>query len=649
MRKLALLMGWALTITVVCAQPPAYHIPAEPNCWREVTSFDGSKPVARHEAAYVRVGEKHYLVGGRRIQSVSIYDPARKVWSEGAAPPIELHHFQPVVWNDEIWIGGALTGKYPAETPITHFYIYNPAQDAWRTGPEIPENRRRGSTGTVVHDDKIWLVCGIEDGHRSGHKTWLDAFDPETGTWEILPDAPRARDHFQATVAEGKLYVLGGRRSKAPKNVFGDTEAAVDVFDFESGTWMTLDAQLPTPRAGSFNTRYGNEVLVIGGESGDTGRAHDEVEALDIHEHTFRSWPALEQGRHGTGVVNHHDILYVASGNGSRGGGNELPHVAMIRPIPKVAEYALEDIIMRDPCIVPVKSQQAYYLYGGTDEPWESKNLTQGVVAYKSTDLKTWRGPYPVFETPADSWSDPWAPVWAPEVHRYQGKYYLFYTHSNPAKKLVMRSGRPTQYLRATAIAVSRTPLGPFKPLSEEPVTPLDWMSLDGTLWEEEGKPWMVFCHEWWQVTDGTFELVEMAPDLTKPVGKPQTLFSASSAPWAREMSSLGFKGTGYVSDGAWLHRTPSGKLIMLWSTFSESKYAVGVATSESGTIQGPWKQAEEPLFSQNGGHGMLFRTFDGKLMFTCHAPNSMPDCRAVIYEVIEEPDGIKLGPKISQ
>ncbi|MUT64558.1 hypothetical protein [Paenibacillus sp. NEAU-GSW1] len=52
-----------------------------------------------------------------------------------------------------------------------------------------------------------------------------------------------------------------------------------------------------------------------------------------------------------------------------------------------------------------------------------------------------------------------------------------------------------------------------------------------------------------------------------------------------------------------------------------------------------PWTQDAETLFPQDGGHGMLFRTFEGKLMLTMHAPNQQPLERAVFIEV-EERDG---------
>ena len=44
-------------------------------------------------------------------------------------------------------------------------------------------------------------------------------------------------------------------------------------------------------------------------------------------------------------------------------------------------------------------------------------------------------------------------------------------------------------------------------------------------------QPWMVFCHEWVQIGDGTMDAVRLAADLSKPVGEPIQLFRASDAP----------------------------------------------------------------------------------------------------------------------
>jgi len=317
MKKIISTLGILFFIFSLIAQKDDGH-------WEMVKSADGSEPVQRHEAAFIAVGKKFYLLGGRDIRPVSIFDTQTQSWSEGAAPPLEMHHLQPVVYDKKIYILGALTGPYPGETPVPNIYIYDPEKDLWQKGDPIPEDRQRGSTGTVVYKNKIYMVCGIKDGHRGDHKKWLDEYDPETGEWATLPDAPRARDHFQASVVKNKLYVLGGRRSDAPDNVFGNKEAKVDVYDFRTQTWTTLEEPLPTTRAGSFNAVLGKQIAVIGGESGDQRLAHNEVEALDTKNGSWTIFPPIPEGRHGTGAILHKKAVYIASGCGNRGGSPEL-------------------------------------------------------------------------------------------------------------------------------------------------------------------------------------------------------------------------------------------------------------------------------------------------------------------------------------
>jgi len=292
--------------------------------WAELTSADGSKPVKRHEAAFVKVGDHFYLLGGRRMNPVSIYDTNSKTWTNGAVPPIELHHFQPVVYGTDIYILGALTGGYPGETPVPHIYIYDTKSNQWQKGTAIPTDRLRGGAGTALKGDKIYLSCGIKDGHRGDHKKWLDVFDIKTGSWEKLPDAPRPRDHFQSVIANNKLYNLGGRTTISADNPFKNTIGEVDVYDFTTKKWSTIPEPIPTKRAGNFTLLLGDDILVFGGESFTQEPAHSEVEALNINTHTWTTLPPLPKGRHGTGAVIFDNQIYTASGCGHRGGEPEL-------------------------------------------------------------------------------------------------------------------------------------------------------------------------------------------------------------------------------------------------------------------------------------------------------------------------------------
>jgi hypothetical protein len=283
------------------------------------------EPHARHEAAFVGCNEKLYLLGGRRVQPVDELDPRTGEWRALAAPPLELHHFQAIEREGKIWMMGAMTGRFPGEKPLPNIYIFDPAENTWTIGPEIPESRRRGGAGVVQYAGKIYMVGGITNGHIGGYVPWLDLFDPETGKWEVLKDAPHARDHFQAAVIEGKLYAAGGRRtSKETNQVFSLTVAEVDVYDFANGEWTVLDKPLPTPRAGTSSIAINGCLVVAGGESDKQDMAFQEVEAYSPQSGHWFDWPFLKRGRHGTGLAVIDGKMYTSSGSGNRGGRPEL-------------------------------------------------------------------------------------------------------------------------------------------------------------------------------------------------------------------------------------------------------------------------------------------------------------------------------------
>lgn len=288
------------------------------------------KPTARHEATLIGFEDQLFLIGGRRINPVDVFHPSTRTWTAKSKTPMELHHFQAVVIEDRIYLMGAMTGPFPKETPLEKVVVYLPKTDTFDFVHSIPESRRRGGAGAVLHNGKIYLVGGITNGHIDGCQAWLDEYDPETGHWRVLPDAPHARDHFQAVVIGDRLYAPAGRTtSQKTKKLFELTVPEMDVFDFQTETWIDASdiPPLPTARAGNSALVVNGKIVVAGGESGNQKTAHDEVDVYDPETNTWASWPKLDRGRHGTGLVVVGDYLYTASGCGNRGGNPELDTV----------------------------------------------------------------------------------------------------------------------------------------------------------------------------------------------------------------------------------------------------------------------------------------------------------------------------------
>ena len=253
---------------------------------------------------------------------------------------------------------------------------------------------------------------------------------------------------------------------------------------------------------------------------------------------------------------------------------------------------------LRDPCILV--EDGVYYAYGtgwtcyknttgNLEGPWE-KVGTVASVADKSTDGGS---------------------HWAPEVHKYNGAYYMFTTYYNSV----------TEH-RGCTIMKSDSPEGPFVEITGGHITPADWDSIDGTLYvDPDGQPWMVFVHEWTCMPNsvGSFAAAKLAADLTHFISEPIELFLANEPTWA----------AAGVTDGCWMYTTATGELLMIWSNFDAQGYVVAIARSSNGRLDGEWIHEEKLLYSKymtgtyDGGHGMIFTDTDGQMYLSFHSPNA--------------------------
>ena len=277
----------------------------------------------------------------------------------------------------------------------------------------------------------------------------------------------------------------------------------------------------------------------------------------------------------------------------------------------RVRTLTFDELSMSDPFIYPDPETHTYYL------------TSSGGRMYKSKDLKTWEGPYNIIDIKG-LWLERAGFAAAAEIHKIGDYYYYAGTWSDHSDLIQQVPRRYNVPHNQTYLLRSDKPEGPYTSFAITPgydYQPHDWDCIDGTLYEENGKIYMIFVHEWTQIIDGTMDYIELAPDLSYTVSEhPVTMFRASELPCCGEMNGLGEATFGLrVTDGPQMFRTQTGKLGMLWSTWGKERYLQAVCYSESGTIAGPWIQEPEPFLANNSGHGMLFRTFEGKLVYIVH------------------------------
>lgn len=281
---------------------------------------------------------------------------------------------------------------------------------------------------------------------------------------------------------------------------------------------------------------------------------------------------------------------------------------------------------VRDPFVLV--EDDAYYVYG-TGVVENSRNNTEW-VCYKNTDARLdgeWKKTEKsVYIRPENAQTN----LWAPEVHKYNGNYYMFTTYYSSA----------TNHRGCTILKAS-SPEGPFVEITDGHITPREWDAIDGTLYiDEDGQPWMVFVHEWTSTDDGIGRMAaaKLSEDFTKFISEPVELFRADDPSWTNRR----------VTDGCFMYVTKDKQLLMIWSNTCDDGYCVGIARSKNGKVDGEWTQDDELLFSKkltkqyDGGHGMIFTDRDGQMYLSVHSPNKPVEERVekTLFVPIHEENG---------
>uniref|UniRef100_UPI00047BDC8D malectin domain-containing carbohydrate-binding protein n=1 Tax=Arenibacter latericius TaxID=86104 RepID=UPI00047BDC8D len=336
----------------------------------------------RHENSFVQAGNKFYLMGGREnSKTIDVYDYTSNTWTSLVdSAPLEFNHFQATEYQGLIWVIGSFKdNSFPTEAPAEYIWAFDPAKEEWIQGPQIPANRRRGSAGLVMYNNKFYVVAGNTQGHNGGYVPYFDEFDPGTGTWTALTDAPRARDHFAAVTIEDKLYVSSGRLTGGPGGTFAPTISEVDVYDFTNQTWSTLSAgqNIPTPRAGASAVNFNNRLMVIGGETETAGPSLTTVEEYNPISQSWSALPGLNSPRHGTQAIVSGNGVFILSGSPLQGNGSQ-----------KNMEYFGEDTPVGSPSVASdVSALTDLLIANGTTESI-NLNVQNGNVGVIVTSME---------------------------------------------------------------------------------------------------------------------------------------------------------------------------------------------------------------------------------------------------------------------
>ena len=309
-----------VALALASCAPPQVTPPGEGGQWEEAA------PLAlgpRQEHAVAAIDDDVFIVGGftrsEIVGRVEVFNVESGTYRSVADVPIPLHHPNLGVMDGRLFVLGFLTGNGFLADPRS--FVYDPASDEWTPIAPMLTSRERGGGAVAVQDGRL-IVVG---GRRIGAVPEVDAYDPETDTWEALPDMPAPRDHLVAQTHEGTIVAVAGR------------ERAIDAHDpstylFDGQAWRE-GATMPTSRAGGAGAVLNGELFIFGGEGNpqDASGVFAQVEAYDVEEDAWRSLGPMDVPRHGMGAAAVGDVIVIPGGGVTRGF-DAVDHTDIFRP-----------------------------------------------------------------------------------------------------------------------------------------------------------------------------------------------------------------------------------------------------------------------------------------------------------------------------
>ncbi len=202
------------TIVVTGGAPSATDEVPTDDVWALAPDADGWEsldplPEGRWAHRLVSVGDRLVSIGGHGGDSTHLWEPGVG-WSEGHAIPRQRDHLGAVVIDDEVW---AIGGRDPESK--ARIDIYNPGEDQWRDGPQLPEPTSAAAVGVV--DDFLVVVSGEDYGGVTGgiiEAAWMLDLTDDDGSWRPLVEPPLhvhgAGDAVVGQPGDQRLLVLGG-------------------------------------------------------------------------------------------------------------------------------------------------------------------------------------------------------------------------------------------------------------------------------------------------------------------------------------------------------------------------------------------------------------------------------------------------------
>ena len=189
--------------------------------------------------------------------------------------------------NGKLYVMGGLARGLESSTLTQE---YDPATDSWRDRAPMPGPLSHPNA--TVLDGKIYVVGGFLAQVHVDAQNAVFEYDPAADSWRTLAPLQVARGSIAVAALDGRIHAIAGR---TPDRV---TSAVHEVYDPATDTWSDA-APLPRARDHAAVAAVNGRIHVIG------GRFNTPVDNTDMHDiydpgtDSWSSGPPLPTARSG--------------------------------------------------------------------------------------------------------------------------------------------------------------------------------------------------------------------------------------------------------------------------------------------------------------------------------------------------------------
>ena len=263
-----------------------------------------------------------------------IENSAAEEWEVISQLPTKRSAFSTAVVDDKIYlIGGNLFENRKGPFGVSLVEIYNPENNSWRRGADMPTARAKPATAVI--DGRIYVIGGYAGIDNRGENFKIlkivEVYDSQTDTWDRKQDMTLSRFGFGIGVVKKKIYVMGG------KNPFEDPWRLdrVEIYDPASDRWAER-ANMPTIRSDVETAVVRDTIYVIAGSGWPhDGQGGPKLATIETYHPRTKRWqkkPDMPNLKTAFSTVVVDDEIYLIGGHGGVGFEKYLTTVEVYDP-----------------------------------------------------------------------------------------------------------------------------------------------------------------------------------------------------------------------------------------------------------------------------------------------------------------------------